>query len=216
MIVTTEEGTGYAASEIYDERPIPSQRVQPQRGCAAQARPSPCSQAPAWSVPANQREELRLLEPEGGLKGSLSPDGAQPCRHSRPGKAHSLLLRHLLPNPAEPPRPPSAGLAGPAFASGFRWRRGRADRQGGGVSAAQGRHFCPFVSMAGGWEDSRGRTPGNFQDEWRHFFWPLWPCEVLAVPFHRVGTFWGNSCEVTVTHPETARFPPRCPGIDCS
>ena len=62
--------------------------------------------------------------------------------------------------------------------------------------------------MAVGWEDARGRTAGNFQDVWPHFFWPLWPCEVPAVPFHRVGTFWGNSCEVTVTHPESTRVPP--------
>lgn len=155
--------------------------------------PSPGSQAPAHGQSRPTRARSSAFWGRRAAWRSLSPDRAQPCRLSRPGKKpthSSSAIFSPIPRSLRDHR--ARGLAGPAFASGFRWRRGRADRQRGGVSAARGRHFRPFVSMAGGWEDARGRTPGNFQGV-AALLLALWPREVPAVPFHRVGTFWGNS-----------------------
>lgn len=81
---------------------------------------------------------------------AVTPAGAQPCRLRRPGNAHSLLFRHLLPHPAEPPRPPSSepGASRDCFCFRLPLEARAGGRAGGGASAARGRPFCPFVSVA--------------------------------------------------------------------
>lgn len=131
-------GFGQTASEACPGLPIPYTTIRPQGGCRAGLGPSPSlppsSLAQAWSVLANRHKELRLSGPEGGLRHSLSPAGAQPCRLRRPGKAHSLLFRHLLPHPAEPPRPPSSEPGASRDCFCFRLPlEARADGQAGGA-----------------------------------------------------------------------------------
>lgn len=63
---------------------------------------------PGMVSPGQPAQVFRVPGPRNGLGRSLLPAWAQPCRLRRPGKAHSLLFRHLQPHPAEPPRPPSS------------------------------------------------------------------------------------------------------------
>lgn len=139
-------GLPWAVDSLHEDPT--SRRLQRRVGPGPSLPPS--SLAPAWSVLANRHKELRLSRPEGGLRRSLSPAGAQPCRLRRPGKAHSLLFRHLLPHSAEPPRPPSSEPGASRDCFCFRLPlEAQAGRQaGGGASAVRGRPFCPFVSVA--------------------------------------------------------------------
>lgn len=194
------------AFETYAGQPIPSQRVQPLGGCTAQARPSspPRRRRHGQSWPTSTKSSA-LWGRRAAWGARSHPMGPSPAASAAPEKpTHSSsaifspILRSLRDHRA-------AGLAGPAFASGFRWRRGT----GGGVSAAQGRHFCPFVSMARGWEVFRERS--------EHLsglsLLTLRTYEIPVFPFHRVGTFWGKLLWGHCDSPWKQALSSQCPGI---
>lgn len=174
--------------------------------CAAQARPSPGSQAPARSVPASPLGSSAFWgrrRPEGL---AVTRPGPSPAPQPPRKKAHSLLFRHLLPNPAEPPRPPSAGLAGPALLPASAGGAGRPTGSGAesrlreaGISVPSS--LWPEVGGCA-WED-----PGELSGCVATSF-SLWPREVQLFPSTGLGRF-GETPELTTeAHPESAPFLP--------